>query len=58
MNKYYPCEPVNIHMKSRINIIQENNWVITTKKGKGKFQLFCGNVEPIYDSEVSDIKIG
>ena len=41
-----------------MNVIQENNWVITTKKGKGKFQLFCGNVEPIYDSEVSDIKIG
>ena len=38
-------------MKSWINIIQENNWVITTKKGKGKFPLFCGNVEqviPIY----------
>ena len=32
MNKYYPGEPVNINIKSLINIIQENNWVITTKK--------------------------
>ena len=34
-----------------MNIIQENNRVITTKKGKGKLPLFCGNVErviPIY----------
>ena len=31
--KYYPGEPVNIHIQSLINIIQENNWVITTKKG-------------------------
>ena len=28
-----------------MNIIQDNNWVITTKKGKGKLSLFCGNVE-------------
>ena len=37
--------------KSLINIIQENNWVITTKKGKGKLPLFYGNREleiPIY----------
>ena len=34
-----------------MNIIQENNWVITTKKGKGKLSLLCGNIErviPIY----------
>ena len=34
-----------------MNIIQENNRVITTKKGKGKLPLFRGNVErviPIY----------
>ena len=31
--KYYPGEPVNIHIQSLINIIQENNWLITTKKG-------------------------
>ena len=35
-----------------MNIIQENNWVITTKKkGKGKLPIFCGNIErviPIY----------
>ena len=45
MNKYYPVEPVNIHIESLINIILENNWVITTKKGKGKLLIFCGNVE-------------
>ena len=33
MEIYYPGEPVNIHIKSLINIIQENNRVITTKKG-------------------------
>ena len=31
--KYYPGEPVNIHIQSLINIIKENNWVIATKKG-------------------------
>ena len=31
--KCYPGESVNIHKQSLINIIQENNWVITTKKG-------------------------
>ena len=34
--RYYPGEPVNINIQSLINIIQENNWKITTKKGKGK----------------------
>ena len=33
MNKYYPGEAVNIHIQSLINIIQDNNLVITTKKG-------------------------
>ena len=33
MNKYYSCEPVNIHIQPFINIMQENNRVITTKKG-------------------------
>ena len=33
INIYYPVEPVNIHIQSLINIIQENNWVITNKKG-------------------------
>ena len=31
--KYYPGEPVNIHIQSLMNIIQYTNWVITTKKG-------------------------
>ena len=33
INIYYPGEQVNIHIQSLINIFQENNWVITTKKG-------------------------
>ena len=33
INKYYLGKPVNIHMQSVIHIIEENNWVITTKKG-------------------------
>ena len=52
INRYYPGEPVNIHMKALINIIQENNWVIPPKKGKGQLPIFCGNgerVNPIYD---------
>ena len=28
-----------------MNIIQENNRVISTKKSKGKLSLFCGNGE-------------
>ena len=32
--KYFPDETVNINIQPLINIIQENNWVITTKKGK------------------------
>ena len=52
--KYYPVEPVNMHIQLLINIIQKNNLVITTKKGKGKLPLFCGNGErviPIYASD-------
>ena len=55
MNKYYPGEPINIHIQPLINIMQENNWVITTKKGKGKLPLFCGDVEllfPFYDVRI------
>ena len=43
MYKYYPAEPFHIHIQSLINIMQENNWVITTKMGKGKLSLFHGN---------------
>ena len=52
INIYYLGEPVNIYIQSLISIIQENNWVITKKKGNGKLPLFCGNgewVNPIYD---------
>ena len=45
MKKYYPGEPVNIHKQSSINIIQKNNWVVTTKKGKGKLPFRFGNGE-------------
>ena len=31
--KCYPGEPVNINIQSLINIIQEKNRAITTKKG-------------------------
>ena len=33
MNKYYPGEPVNIHIQALINIMQWDNRLITTKKG-------------------------
>ena len=52
MNKYYLGEPVNRRIQPCINIIQDNNRVITIKKGKGKLPLFHGNVErviPMYD---------
>ena len=57
MNKYYTGEPVNIHIQPLINIMQENNMVITTKKGKGKLSFFCGNgkqVIPIHDRKTMD----
>ena len=49
--KYYPGRPDNIHIQSFILFFQEINWVITTKKGKRKLPIFCGNGEqviPIY----------
>ena len=51
MNKYDPVEPINIHIQPLMNIMQEKNRLITTKKGKGKLPLFRGNGEqviPIY----------
>ena len=45
--KYYPGGPVNINIQSLTNIIQDNNWVIATKKGKGKLPLFRGNGERV-----------
>ena len=33
MKKYYLGELVNIPIQSLINIFQEKNWVINTKKG-------------------------
>ena len=52
MTKYYSGGPVHIYIQSLINIMKEKNCVITTKNGKGKLSLFCGNGEqviPIYD---------
>ena len=57
MKKYYPGETVNVHIQSLINIIQEKNWVISTKKGKEKLPLFRGNGEQeiaIYSGQVSN----
>ena len=45
--KQLSSEPVNIHIQSLLNIIQENNWVITTEKVKVKLPLFRGNGEQI-----------
>ena len=36
MEKYYLGEPVNIHIQSFINVVQEKYWSITTKKGDEK----------------------
>ena len=33
VNKYNPGGTVNIHIQLLIKILQEENWVITTKKG-------------------------
>ena len=33
MNKYYTDEVVNIYIQSLLNIVQEKNRLITTKKG-------------------------
>ena len=45
--KYFLGKPINIHIQSLINIILDNNRLITTKKGKGKLPLFCGNGERV-----------
>ena len=60
MKKYDPDEPVNIHIKSLITIIQEKNWVITTKKVKGKLPFFHGNkkrVIPIYGRKYTEVAV-
>ena len=40
INKYYPGEAVNIYIQSLINIVQDNNSVITKIKGEVKLPLF------------------
>ena len=48
MNKYYPGKPVNIHIQPFINITQENNRLITKKKGEGKLPIIGGNVNRLF----------
>ena len=43
----YPGEPVYIHIQLLIMIIQENNRLIATKKGRVKLPSFCGNGERV-----------
>ena len=60
MNEYYLGEPVNVHIQSLINIMQENNRLITKKKGKGKLPLFHGNGKrliPIYSVSHASVNI-
>ena len=45
MKKYYPGEPVNIHIQSLKNIIQENNWLITAKKRVRVNYHYFGSME-------------
>ena len=40
MNKYYAGEPVNIHIQSLINIMQENNIVINKKRVRVNYHYF------------------
>ena len=40
MKKYYPGEPVNIHIQLLIKIIQDKNGVINTKMGKANYHYF------------------
>ena len=47
MNKYYPVDPVNIHIQSLMNNMQDNNRVVTIKKGKRKLTTFFGNGEGV-----------
>ena len=42
ITKDYLVKPVHKHVQSIQNIILENNWEITTQKGKVKLPLFCG----------------
>ena len=57
MKKYYLGELVNIYKQSLINIILENNFLITTEYGKVPLPLFCSNGErvmPIYADNVNE----
>ena len=47
IQKYYPSEPVSIHIQLLINIIQETTGYLPTKKGKDKLPLFSGNEERV-----------
>ena len=40
MSKYYPRETIYIHIQSLINIMKDNNWVITTKMVRINYHYF------------------
>ena len=40
MKKYYPGQPVNIHIQSLINIVQENDWLLPPKKVRVSYHYF------------------
>ena len=43
IKNYYTSVPINIDIQLLLDVIQENNWVITTKNGECELPLFCGN---------------
>ena len=51
--KYHLFETINNHIQPLIDIIQDNNRVITTKKGNGKLPLFSGNGERVISTYVT-----
>ena len=62
MNKYYTGEPVNIHIQSLINIMQEKKWEISTKtrvRANCHYFLVIGNGEfPSMSSQAVPISQG
>ena len=45
MKKYYPGEPVNIHIESLKILSGRTIGYLPPKEGKGKLPLFCGKGE-------------
>ena len=40
MHKYYLYEPVHIYIQSLINMMKDNNWIITTKRVRVNYHYF------------------